>query len=434
MKRTLTDTAVRNLKPRGERFEVRDGGGLALWVYPSGVRSWVYTYVIDGRKVRWAFGEYPTLSLRDARERHGSYRDLVKAGIDPKEYEKAQREEEARRLEDEARRRRLEEQSTTTRELVAEYVKKWAKPRKRSWKEDERQLEKDVVPAWGDLKAKDITRREVRLLIEAKAEVAPIAANRLLACVRRMFNWAVEQDILENSPATRIKAPAKENRKQRVLSPEEIRAFWTATEGATEEIRRALKLILVTAQRPGEVIGARWEEFDLEDGWWTIPGERAKNGQAHRVPLSSVALELLGKPGKGYVFPSPAAPGKEPAPMNPSALARATWRHAVMEPRPIKSKSRGIRKRHKPPVAWKVEPFTPHDLRRTAASLMTGTGISRLVVAKLLNHVERGVTAIYDRHSYDLEKREALNRWGAHLSKIVAGETGMVVPLHRRRA
>jgi integrase len=123
-----------------------------------------------------------------------------------------------------------------------------------------------------------------------------------------------------------------------------------------------------------------------------------------------VALELLGKPGKGYVFPSPTAPGKEPAPMNPTALARATWRHAVMEPRPIQSKSPGIRKRHRPPVAWKAEPFTPHDLRRTAASLMTGIGVSRLVVAKILNHVVRGVTAIYDRHSCDLAKREALDR------------------------
>lgn len=158
---------------------------------------------------------------------------------------------------------------------------------------------------WGDLKAKDITRREVRLLIEAKAEEAPIAANRLLACVRRMFNWAVEQDILEHSPATRIKDPAKENRKERVLSPEEIRAFWSATEGATEEIRRALKLILATAQRPGEVMGARWEEFDLEGGWWTIPGERAKNGQAHRVPLSTVASSSWASGARATSFPPP---------------------------------------------------------------------------------------------------------------------------------
>ncbi|MBE0618445.1 MAG: integrase arm-type DNA-binding domain-containing protein [Proteobacteria bacterium] len=164
-------------------------------IYPSGVRSWVYTCGIGGRKVRWAFGDYPTLSLRDVRERHGAYRDLVKAGIDPKEHEKAQREEEARIREHEARRLRVEEQSTTIRELVAEYARKWAKPRKRSWKEDERQLEKDVVSAWGDLKAKDVTLREVRLLIEAKAEEAPIAANRLLACVRRRFNWAVEQTL-----------------------------------------------------------------------------------------------------------------------------------------------------------------------------------------------------------------------------------------------
>jgi integrase len=119
----------------------------------------------------------------------------------------------------------------------------------------------------------------VRLLIEEKAEKAPIAASRLLAVVRRMFNWAMEQAVLEHSPATRIKAPAKENSKERVLSPMEIRSFWNATDGATAEIPRALKLVLATGQRPGEVMGARWEEFDLEGGWWTIPGERAKNGR-----------------------------------------------------------------------------------------------------------------------------------------------------------
>lgn len=413
----FTDKVVKALKPKTSRYEVWEDGrpGFGLRVAPTGRKTWVFVYRFDGAPRRMQFGAYPAKGLADAHLEHAAAAAELEKGIDP--GAKKQTAKQARKL------------APTIEDLVGDYITKWAKPRKRSWEEDERQLEKDVVRAWGPRKAEDITRREVRVLIEEKAAAAPIAANRLLACVRRMFNWAVEQDILEHSPATRIKAPAKENRKERVLTPDEIRAFWNATEGATEEIRRALKLILATGQRPGEVIGARWEEFDLEGGWWTIPSERAKNGQAHRVPLSPLARRLLGVFGKGYLFPSPA--GKEPTSMNPTALARATGRHARMEPLPVKSKSRGIRKRHKPPVAWEVEPFTPHDLRRTAASLMTGIGVSRLVVSKILNHAERGVTAVYDRHSYDMEKRDALVRWGAHLEQIAAGEKAVVVPIRR---
>ena len=254
------------------------------------------------------------------------------------------------------------------------------------------------------------------LLDEVVGRGSPIAANRLLAVLRRMFNWALEVDILENTPCYRVRAPGQEHRKERVLTAAEIRTVWKAWEdgGATADTRRALQLILVTAQRPGEVTGAHGSE--ISDGWWTIPGERAKNGQAHRVPLSELAQKLIGKPGKKHLFPGKAGP------VGVTALSRATRRHAKMEPDPIKSRGKGIYKRHKLPVVWGVEPFSPHDLRRTAASHMTGSGISRLVVGRILNHAEPGVTAVYDRHSYDHEKQQALETWGRKLKQIVEGK------------
>jgi integrase len=214
----------------------------------------------------------------------------------------------------------------TVEKLADLYLEKWAK-HKRTRQEDERQLKKDVVPVLGTLKARDVTRGHIRALLDALVERgAPVAANRLLAVVQRMFALAAEKEIIPSSPCQGLKMPSREEPKDRVLTPEEIRTFWRAMDGLPETIvrkgrprlerrppeephavsdgvRRALKLILVTAQRPGEVAGMTWEEIEGE--WWTIPAARSKNGLSHRVHLSSLALEILGPRGEGYVFPSP---------------------------------------------------------------------------------------------------------------------------------
>jgi integrase len=238
---------------------------------------------------------------------------------------------------------------------------------------------------------------------------SPIAANRTLAVIRRMFGWALSRDIVPVSPCVAVKAPAKENRRDRVLSADEIAFLWQALDtpnlAISPAIREALKLQLVTAQRKGEVIGAEWSEFDLDERVWTIPAGKAKNGMQHRVPLSPLALAVLDEieaatsqlPASGqggpprWLFASPRA-GR---PITGPAVD-----HAM----------RGNRD------ALGAGEATPHDLRRTAASHVTSIGISRLVVSKILNHAEPGVTAVYDRHSYDAEKRAALAAWG-HDSK-----------------
>lgn len=131
--------------------------------------------------------------------------------------------------------------------------------------------------------------------------------------------------------------------------------------------------------------------------WWTIPAQRSKNGLAHRVPLSRPALQIIAsRPNDGlYLFPSPKDGTKH---IRISSLSHAMRNNIDM---------------------LGVEPFTPHDLRRTAASQMAGMGISRLVIARILNHAESGVTAIYDRHSYDNEKREALDAWAERIGEII---------------
>lgn len=357
------------------------------------------------------------MSLAEARKLHAESWEKLQKGVDPGAEVVAERQEERR--------------APTVADLVAEYLEKWAKPRKRSWKVDKRILEKDILPVWGTLKAKDITKRDViRLLDRILERNAPIMANRTLAIIRRMFNFAVERDILSASPCLGVKAPAPENQRDRVLTAEEIRVFWHALEGEAMSrvdpfIKLALKLEMVTAQRKSECCAAAWEEIDLEEGWWTIPGEMtpfrsqygvaeglAKNRLPHRVPLSPLAREILlsAKSLAGdspWVFPS----YRTKRPITPAAVNHAVWLHRD---------SLGIN-------------FVPHDLRRTAASHMTSMGIPRLVVSKILNHVERGVTSVYDRHSYDWEKRQALEAWARRLQSLVgiAEEENKVLPLIR---
>jgi len=175
-----------------------------------------------------------------------------------------------------------------------------------------------------------------------------------------------------------------------VLSEIEIRTLWKALDAESAEMAAGFRLRLLTAQRGGEVFNIRWEDLDLDNRWWTIPAEDAKNKLPHRVPLSTPALKILNaliKDDRSGFYVLAGARGKR-------GRAEAASRLGVTD-------------------------FVGHDLRRTAASYMASDGVQRLVIGKILNHVEPGVTRVYDRHSYDAEKREALDAWARRLTTIL---------------
>ena len=217
-----------------------------------------------------------------------------------------------------------------------------------------------------------------------------------------MFNFAIERDIVTANPCAQIKAPAKENRRDRCLSQDEIKTFWNGLQNASmsEATRLSLKFQLVTAQRKGEVIAAESAEIDFIEKIWTIPAERAKNGNAHRVPLSELAFELLEEikilgNASRWLFPST---------LKNSPMGSQSIDHAVR------------RSKHAFPG---MEDFCPHDLRRTAATHMASMKITSEVLSRILNHSKRGVTEQhYIRHGYDDEKRYALDAWSQRLKEL----------------
>jgi integrase len=407
----LTDRSIEALRPKAARYEVWDEArkGFGLRVTPRGVKSFVWVYHFDGRPRRLTFGTYPHLTLAGAGVQLAESKDLLAKGIDPGSRAVAERD--------------AERHAETVEELVASYLERYAKVRKRSASEDERMLRKDVLPRWSSRKAKDITRRDiVKLLNEIVDRGAPIAANRTLTILRRMFYFAVGQAIIEASPCDTVEAPSAENRRERVLTEEEIRLLWSSLDTAPMEpnVRRILRLMLVTGQRRGEVMGIPAPEIDYEKRLWTLPAERSKNGREHLIPLSASALQILTEapPNEaGYLFPS-SLTGR---PYKGQSIDHAT-QHLFDSRRTSKASKQSRKAPAPPPLAGLVERFTPHDLRRTVATRMRELGISRGDVKLILHHVETDVTARYDRYDGLAEKRRALDIWARRLEQIIAGE------------
>ena len=392
----MTDVGIRKLKPKAQRYEVWEDGrtGFGVRVAPTRRATFIYMYWLDNKARRMTLGVYGQgpgqLTLAAARVKYAEAKKAVSEGRDP--------------AAESVTKRKAIREAESVGDLIDLYLEKWARPRKRSAAEDERILHKEVIPAWGNRKAREIKRRDIITLLDRIVDRgAPIQANRTLACVRRMFNWAIERDLLDASPCIRIKAPSPENRRDRALGDDELATFWHGLENAkmSETIRLALKLQLVTAQRKGEVVNAEWAEIDRGNAVWTIPASRAQNNAQHLVPLSPLALGVLdaikaSAPGSTYLFPSPR--GDHP-------IGGQSVDHAL----------RNNRER------IGVDDLSPHDLRRSAATRMAGLGVNRLVLSKVLNHVDRSVTGRYDTFHYTDEKRAALERWGRKLEEIIMG-------------
>ena len=371
--------------------------GFGLRVSFGGRKAWVVRYHANSRLRRLTLGPFPTLSLAEARDRAKLALLQAASGADPATAKRAARNAE------------------TFGDLAVEYIEHYAKVRKRTWRADERTLKAELLPEWKHTPLRDLRRRDIRELVQRIAErPAPIMANRTLGLVRKMLNYAIVCDWLEANPAALIPKPGIERSRDRVLTSEELRTFWAATGDEPAPIRAWFRLRLLTAQRGGEVMQMRWSDVDLVSKWWTVPSLISKNRLAHRVPLNPPTVTLLRE-------------------LKAAAKPEAVWVCATkLADKPAVHDAKKSVARIRRRVGFD---FRGHDLRRTAASLMTSSGISRLVVAKILNHVETDVTAVYDRHSYDAEKRAALDLWARQLQRILRSRPKTpILPFTRTRS
>ena len=416
--RKLTDLFVERAKPPPHgRIEYFDAAfpGLALRITDNGGKSWCAFYRFKGRLRRFTIGRYPAIKPVQARREAAAALERVRGGVDPAEEKRAQRE--------------MRTPETDTFGAVAlDYVERHhgKNSRKSTYLEAKRDIERNVLPKWRNRPIASIGRRDVLDLVDGIiARGAEVQANRTLARLRALFNWAIEKDRVAVSPVARMKLPTQEHARDRVLSDDELRWLWRACDQAGWPFGPLVKLLLLTAQRRDEVAGMEWSEIDLLKRVWTLPRHKAKNDRVHEVQLSDAAIEVLRslpRMGDGLVFTTT---GKRPI----SGFSKAKRRlDAAMH------KANRVELSTKKGAS--IPGWTLHDLRRTAASGMAKLKIFPHVTDKVLNHVSgtiSGVAAIYNRFEYLDERRDALDAWGRYLSDLIEPATSTVVAIRSRK-
>jgi integrase len=308
---------------------------------------------------------------------------------------------------DPAAEKKAERSTGTFADLAQHYVEQHAKKHNKSWKQADALVRRFALPRWGKLAAASITRADVKQMM-ARIE-APVLANQALAAISKVFTWGISEEIVTVNPCKLVaKNPTRS--RERVLADGELPRFWNALGDLDPVHAAALKMILLTGQRPGEIANMRREH--IVDGWWQMPGEPitgiwpgTKNAQSHRVWLPAPARALIaGDDAPGFVF---AGPRGGPIFRLDDAM------------RSICAK-------------LDIERATPHDLRRTHGSTITALGFGRDAMNRIQNHKEGGIADVYDRHGYETETKRIMETVAAKIMALVEGkEDGKVLPFAR---
>ena len=379
-RRKITELFVRKAKP-GLTWDTHQRG-LALRVQGE-AKAWVVVYSRFGRS-RWlTLGKADAIGLSDARMLAQEAMLAVARGQDPAAEKKAER------------------GAGTFADLAAKYVKQHAKRVNKSWRASDTLIQRYVLPRFGKLQASALTRGDVKQMM-ARMAASPVVANSVKAAVSAIFNWGIGEEIVTANPCKLVaNYPVKS--RERVLCDSELPKFWKAF-GDLDPVRgAALKTILLTGQRPGEVAHMRREH--IVDGWWQMPGEPisgvwpgTKNAASHRVWLPKPVQELLtamsdGNGSAGFVFASPRGG-------------------------PISKLDDAMRSICK---TLGVERATPHDLRRTQGSTVTALGFGRDAMNRIQNHKEGGIADVYDRHRYEAESKHIMESVANRFLSLVEG-------------
>ncbi|WP_084863712.1 tyrosine-type recombinase/integrase [Salibaculum halophilum] len=412
MARALTTKAVEAVKPDTSRCEIPDPAlaGLYLVVQPSGAKSWALRYRYAGKPKKLTLGKWPIMGVAAARTAATEAIEAVEHGNDPGAAKKK------------AKAERIEAQQSErdkVKTLVDQYSQRHLSGL-RSGGEVKRRLEAEFLPAYGDHDIHEITKRDIRDLLDAIADSGRITtANRMRLYLSGFFNWCLDRDVIEVSPAQGVKPVAKEKSRDRVLSDDEIRWFWRACDDLGFPWGPFGQTLLLTGQRLGEVAGMT--DAEISGDTWNMPPERTKNGRAHAVPLSEAARRVLAgvervESRAGYIYTTTG--------QSPVSGYHKGRNHIAERMAEIASKETGE------PV--EIPHWTFHDLRRTCATGMARLGIPVRVTEAVLNHVSGtggGIVAVYQRHDYADEKRAALDAWARLVADLVEGRADNVVQI-----
>lgn len=412
-----------DVPPKGQRFvfdDHRDAArGFGLRVTKAGGRAYILQFSMDGKQRRMTIGAHPALSLEAARAESRELVARIARGEDPLAKKAARRAE------------------PLMRDVAEEWIAKHVSGL-RSAADVEAQVRRDIIPAIGSIRVTDVRRRDIIELVERKAEASSRSAALLLGYVRQMLTFAADREMVEYNVAADLKPssiavagrknPLANVRRGRILNQDEVRAFWAGVEGAgiAKLTALALKMVLVTGQRPGEVAGLH--EDEISGTTWTIPASRrGKTETAMTVPLTDLALEIINS-----ARAENARHGRDAGLLFPVRRGGAVS-HVML--------SNTVR-RNREALGNCADPewghWTPHDLRRTMRTGLAAARVRPDIAELCVGHVKGGIEGVYDRHAYDDERRAAMEAWDARLTAIIDGrdpdaQGGKVVALEVRR-
>ena len=382
VERNLTDNILRSAQAADARYDLYDAQvrGLGVRVGTSGSKSWFVMTRVDGRMTRRTIGHYPQTGLKEARNRGAE--ELVKMA-------------------------RGEIEAPVKRQSFRETYTEWMQRdqgKNRTASQVSSAMELHVLPKLGPRRLGSIKKSDVLKIIDGIRDGgAEVQANRVLAFLRRFFNWCLERDYLSQNPTAGIAKPSKEVARDRVLSPDDICRVMNAARQMGYPFGPFVEILVLTGQRRDEVAGMRWDEVNKAENVWVQPASRAKNGKAHPDHISEAALAVLTSVPRldecDLIFPATRVRRKTEDGIRAPAL-------------PISGFSTAKRRLDE---LSGVTGWTLHDLRRSFATHCTERlGLSPVVVDKILNHQSgsvRGIMAVYQRGQYLEERRKAMGVW-----------------------
>tara|TARA_R110000822_G_scaffold60287_2_gene150162 strand:- start:19322 stop:20533 length:1212 start_codon:yes stop_codon:yes gene_type:complete len=390
----LTDVAVRQAQSRERDYKLSDGGGLYLLVKTNGTKCWRYDYRYGGKRKTLAIGTYPVITLKAARKTLAEAKTQLVCNIDPAQEKQRQR------------RDTVIEQGS----LFSALAEEWWEHQKGTWKEEHARrvwarLRDDALPALGNRSITEIQPQDIIAVIrKIERRDALDVASRVLQDIRRICRYAVQTGRLSNNPAIDLSGVLKGRKLKHhdSLPREELPQFLKALENYHERGRLltklAIKLLVLTFVRSGELRGAKWGEFDIDEKVWRIPAERMKMKTDHLVPLSDQSIAVINqvRPIAGQyelVFPSER---NRHNPMSDNTMRKAVFNMGYDGKTPGKSKA------------------VPHGFRATASSILNEEGFNPDAIERQLSHMERnGVRAAYTHHARYLEDRIKMMQWWA---------------------
>jgi len=363
---------------------------------PRVSRTWMFRYRHGKERVRIALGTFPAVSLADARKLALDNQGLIRQRIDPRRARPAQPRAIVRSADAPA------EHSIEA--LAREFMDRHIRPHRKHHAPVQYMIDRDVLSVWRGRDARTIKPREVIELLDGIVDRGSrVQANRVASLLGQMFRFGIGRAIVEDSPVKLFYKPGgKEKPRDRALSDDELQVFLRDPQACTryKKLTHVMLILLLTGQRRGELARARWRNVDLRARLWTIPPEDSKNGKTHAVPLSAWAVEefqALCAEHRDSLFVLPGADGQaHDAKELTRSVARCQKRFA----------ERG------------VAHFVLHDLRRTCRTGLAKLRVAPHIAERVLNHAQDEMSEVYDRHAYLDEKRDALDKWAAHLNSL----------------